>query len=151
MDRAARRSLLSAHAGSAGGGGGGSGGGGGGGGGGGSSSDPTAPRGSYWKRSDSMRLVHVLVEADLKPLFLDQNNNKQFWHQAAQRFNDDNWQVCGQWKSVTRSASRSLARRVGSPGCVCPLFLRLEAKCCSMLYEPRVRARARGQLIMRGC
>ena len=137
MHRAARRSLLRAHAGSAGGGGGGSGGGGGG-----SSSDATAPRGSYWKRSDSMRLVHVLVEADLKPLFLDQNNSKQFWHQAAQRFNDDNWQVCGQWKSVTLSASCSLARRVGSPGCVFPPFLRLEAKCCSMLYAPHASEHA---------
>ena len=32
--------------------------------------DSSAQRGVYWKRNDSMRLVHLLIDPELKPLFL---------------------------------------------------------------------------------
>lgn len=32
--------------------------------------DISAQRGVYWKRNDSMRLVHLLIDPELKPLFL---------------------------------------------------------------------------------
>ena len=58
-------------------------------------------RGSYWKRNDSMRLVHLLVDPDLKPAFLaaesqgpgaDAGSVRRFWERAAAKFNDDDWQ-----------------------------------------------------------
>ena len=104
------QSKFVVHAGSAGGSGGG--------GGGVSGSDAAAPRGSYWKRSDSMRLVHLLVEPDLKPLFLDQNNSKQIRHQAALRFHDDNGWCVG----TDHAASISPARRVISLERACQLL-----------------------------
>jgi hypothetical protein len=64
-------------------------------------------RGSYWKRNDSMRLVHLLIDTDLKSAFIaaeglqvrghvDAGSTltaKQFWQLAAAKFNDDEWQV----------------------------------------------------------
>jgi hypothetical protein len=63
-------------------------------------------RGSYWKRNDSMRLVHLLIDAELKSAFLAAEGlqvrghgdtgsitAKQFWQLAAAKFNDDEWQV----------------------------------------------------------
>jgi hypothetical protein len=58
-------------------------------------------RGSYWKRNDSMRLVHLLVDPDLKPAFLaaesqgpgaDAGSVRRFWERAAAKFNDDDWE-----------------------------------------------------------
>jgi len=59
----------------------------------------------YWKRNDSMRLVHLLIDPELKPAFLSMEPQphraamepnvltyKQFWALAAAKFNDDDWQ-----------------------------------------------------------
>jgi len=62
-------------------------------------------RGVYWKRNDSMRLVHLLIDPELRPAFLSMEPQphraamepnvltyKQFWALAASKFNDDEWQ-----------------------------------------------------------
>eukprot|EP00288_Rhodomonas_lens_P016063 CAMPEP_0177715232 /NCGR_PEP_ID=MMETSP0484_2-20121128/13883_1 /TAXON_ID=354590 /ORGANISM="Rhodomonas lens, Strain RHODO" /LENGTH=327 /DNA_ID=CAMNT_0019227215 /DNA_START=43 /DNA_END=1026 /DNA_ORIENTATION=+ len=62
-------------------------------------------RGVYWKRNDSMRLVHLLIDTELRPAFLSMEPQphraamepnvltyKQFWALAASKFNDDEWQ-----------------------------------------------------------
>ncbi|EKX48939.1 hypothetical protein GUITHDRAFT_162356 [Guillardia theta CCMP2712] len=74
---------------------------------GGSGGGSAQQRGVYWKRNDSMRLVHLLIDPELKPAFISMESQsnphrssmesnvlsyKQFWAMAAQKFNDEDWQ-----------------------------------------------------------
>jgi len=70
----------------------------------GAAADAGLHRGVYWKRPDSMRLVHLLIDPELRPLFLSMEPQphraaldpailtyKQFWALAAEKFNDGDW------------------------------------------------------------